>query len=67
MEKKKEHTQPIQAIYHWICMVLKLFNSYSASYGPISMKLCMLLPHVMTHMLINICEVLSFPLGCIGF
>jgi len=48
-------------------MVFMLFNSYSATYGPISMKLFMLLRHVMTHMLINFCEVLSFPLGFIGF
>jgi len=41
-------------------MVLKLFNSYSATYGPISMKLCMLLRRVMRHMLINFCENFEF-------
>jgi len=50
----------------WKYMVLKLFNSYSATYGPISMKLCMLVNDVMTHMLINFWDVLSFPLGFIG-
>ena len=63
----KDHLQPIQAIYHRKYMVLKLFNSYSATYRPICMKLGMLLHHVMTHMLINFGEVLSFHLGFIGF
>jgi hypothetical protein len=48
-------------------MVLKVFNSYSATYGPISIKLCMLVIDVMSHMLINFCEVLSFLVGFIGF
>ena len=54
-------------MYHRKYMVLKLFNSYSATYHPICMKLGMLLHHVMTHMLINFGEVLSFHLGFIGF
>ena len=48
-------------------MVLKLFSSYSATYRPISMKIGMLVNDVMSHMLTNFCEVLSFHLGFIGF
>ena len=48
-------------------MVLKRFNSYSANYGPISIKFGMLVNDVMSHMLTNFCEVLSFHLGFIGF
>ncbi len=47
-------------------MVLYIFNSYSATYGPISIKLCMLVNDVMSHMLTNFCEVLSFYLWFIG-
>jgi hypothetical protein len=61
------HLQPIQAIYHRKCMVLKLFNSYSATYCPISMKLGMLVIDVISHMHTNFCEVLSFFVGFIGF
>jgi len=48
-------------------MGLKISNSYSASYCPISIKFWMLVPNVMSHMRTNLCEVLSFPLGFIGF
>ena len=48
-------------------MVLKLFNSYSATYGPISIKFGMLVNDVMSHMLTDFCEVLSFYLGFIGY
>ena len=48
-------------------MVLKLFNSYSATYRPISIEFVMLVNDVMSHMLTNFCEVLSFHLGFIGF
>ena len=41
-------------------MVLKLFNSYSATYGPINMKFGMLVNDVISHMFTNFCEVLSF-------
>jgi hypothetical protein len=54
-------------MYHRKYMVLKLFNSYSATYGPISIKFGMLVNDVMSHMLTNFCEVLSFHLGFIGF
>jgi len=43
------------------------FNSYSATYGLISIKFCMLLYNVMSNILTNFREVLSFPLGFIGF
>ena len=46
---------------------LKLFNSYSTIYSPISMKFCMLVNDVMAHKLTNFREVLSFCLGFIGF
>ncbi len=61
------HLQSIMAIYHREYIVFNIFNSYSATYGLISMKLCMLVNDVMTHMLINFCEVLTFNLGFIGF
>ena len=61
----KDHLQPIQAIYHRKYMVLKFSNSYSATYGPISIKFGMLVNDVMSHMLTNFCEVLSFYLGFI--
>ena len=48
-------------------MVLKPFDCYSAIFGPISIKFCMLVNDVMSHMLTNFCEVLSFHLGFIGF
>jgi len=61
------HLQSIMAIYHREYIVFNIFNSYSATYSPISMKLCMLVNNVKTHMLVNFCEVLSFPLGFVGF
>ena len=63
----KDHLQPIQAVYHRKYMVLKPFNSYSANYCPISIKFGMLVNDVMSHMLTNFREVLSFHLGFIVF
>ena len=63
----KDHLQPIQAVYHRKYMILKLFNSYSATYRPISIEFFMLVNDVMSHMLTNFCDVLSFYLGFIGF
>jgi len=48
-------------------MVLKLFNSYSATYDPISIKFCMFVYYVMSHIPTNFCNVLSFHVGFIGF
>jgi len=48
-------------------LIRHLFDEYSATYDPISMKLGMLPRHDLTHMLINFCEVPTFPLAFIGF
>jgi len=40
------HLQSIMAIYHREYIVFNSFNSYSATYSPISMKLCMLVNDV---------------------
>ena len=45
----------------------KLFDSYSATFGPISMKFGTLVWNVMAHMLTNFREVLSIHLGLIGY
>ncbi len=42
------------------------FYCYSATYGPIAMKLCMAFKGHVIHVFTNFCKVLSFGVGFIG-
>ena len=56
-----------EAIYHINLVFWDLFYCYSATYGLISMKLCMLVKSHLLHDVTEFHKVLSFRLGFIGF
>ncbi len=54
-------------MYNWkYCVFEGFFYCYSATYGPIAMKLCMAVKGHLTHVFTNFRKVSSFCLGFIG-
>ncbi len=57
----------VEVIFYTNIVFLRaILNVYSATYGPISMKLCMAVEGYLTHVFTNFHKVSSFCLGFIG-
>ncbi len=62
-----EHAQQCEVIFYTNIVFLRaIFYCYSATYGPIAMKLCMAVKGHLTHVFTNFRKVSSFCLGFIG-
>ncbi len=57
----------MQVIYQNNIMIFNSYDCYSATYGPISMKLYIIVKSHRSHVLTKFRKVLSFRLGFIGF
>ncbi len=66
LESLENSTALIEVIYLRNTVFWGLFHCYSATYGPISMKLCMLVKSHLTHVFTNFRKVSGFCSGFIG-
>ncbi len=62
-----EHAQQFEVIFYTNIVFLRAIFSYSATYGPIFMKLFMIVNSYLTHVFTNFCKFSRFGLGFIGF